>query len=110
MKLISIIIGLLLTLNITAQKIEDQFTVYGNCGMCKQRIEKAVKATEGVSKAVWNQKTKVLKVKYDSAKTDVNKLHQAVADVGHDTELVRAKDEVYEQLHSCCKYVRKQEE
>lgn len=109
MRTLLLILSMVLTMSVMAQKADEQFTVYGNCGMCKTRIEKAVKNTEGVSKAVWNQKTKILRVKFDTNKTDLKKIHQAVADVGHDTDLVRAKDEVYENLHSCCKYERKRE-
>ena len=32
---------------------------------------------------------------------------KAVAKVGHDTDDVKATDEVYENLHSCCLYERK---
>jgi len=46
--------------------------VYGNCGMCQDRIETTAK----------------------------NVL------VGHDTDQVKATDDVYENLHSCCKYDR----
>lgn len=30
----------------------EKFKVYGNCGMCESRIEKAAKGVEGVSKAI----------------------------------------------------------
>jgi len=30
-----------------------------------------------------------------------------LAKVGHDTDEVKATDEVYENLHHCCKYERK---
>jgi mercuric ion binding protein len=31
-----------------------------------------------------------------------------VANVGHDTDEIKSSNEVYENLHSCCKYERKQ--
>lgn len=84
----------------------EKIKVYGNCGMCENRIEKAVNAVDGVSKADWNKETKMLDVTFDDAKTDIHKVHMAVAAVGHDTDMHKAKNEVYNDLPSCCKYDR----
>lgn len=84
----------------------EKIKVYGNCGMCETRIEKAVNAVEGVSKADWDKKTKMLEVTFDDAKTNIHKVHMAVAAVGHDTDMHKAKDEVYDKLPGCCKYDR----
>lgn len=88
----------------------EKFKVYGNCGMCESRIEKAAKAVEGVSKADWDKETKMIEVTFDDAKTNVHKVHMAIAKAGHDTEMHKAKDEVYNNLPGCCKYDRKAEE
>lgn len=79
--------------------------VWGNCGMCKSRIEKAAKAA-GATTAVWNEDSKMLTYKYASAAT-AKKVEAAVSNVGHDTENMTAPDAVYAQLHECCKYDRK---
>ena len=84
----------------------EKFKVYGNCGMCEKRIEQAAQSVEGVSSAEWDKKTLMLTVAYEPSKTDVHKVHSAVAKAGHDTEMHRASDESYEKLHSCCKYKR----
>ena len=84
----------------------DKFKVAGNCGMCETRIEKAAKGVEGVSAAEWDKDTKMIQVSFDPAKTDLHKIHMAIAEVGHDTEMHAASDEVYESLPSCCKYER----
>ena len=76
----------------------EKIKVYGNCGMCESRIEKAVKAVDGVSKADWDKETKMLEVTFDDSKTDIHKVHMAVAAVGHDTDMHKAKDEVYDKL------------
>src|SRR3972149_456252 len=52
------------------------FKVFGNCDMCKSRIEKSLKINECISA------------------------------VGHDTEKQKAPDKVYNKLHKCCKYDR----
>lgn len=84
-----------------------EFKVYGNCGMCKTRIEKSLKV-DGVESAIWDKDTKMVKVVFNSDKISVDNIHQLVAEVGHDTEMVKAKDENYDKLHSCCKYEREE--
>lgn len=84
----------------------ETFKVYGNCGMCKTRIEKAAKSLDGVSEAEWDMETKLFKVTYDPAKVKLEEIHNKIAGVGHDTDKVKAKDEVYNTLHGCCKYDR----
>lgn len=92
--------------NALAQK-ESVITVFGNCGSCKKAIEKAAKSVEGVESAYWDKKKKTLTVAYDEAKTSLNFIEKAIAAIGYDTENLFADDEVYENLHSCCKYDRK---
>jgi copper chaperone CopZ len=84
-----------------------EFTVYGNCGMCKSRIEKSLKV-DGVESAKWDAKKNMVTVAYQPGKIKEDKLHQMIADVGHDTEKVIAKDENYNKLHACCQYERKE--
>ena len=92
-----------------AQNKTEEFKVYGNCGMCEKTIEKAAKAVDGVKKADWDKETKMIKVTFNTEKTNLTAIHQAIADVGYDTKEIRAKDEVYNKLHSCCKYDRAEE-
>lgn len=81
------------------------FKVYGNCNMCKNRIEKAL-SIPGISQANWNVKTKVMKVTYDSSKINNDEIQKRVALAGHDTEKHKAADSVYEKLPGCCQYDR----
>ena len=78
--------------------------VDGVCGMCKQRIEKAAIKTKGVKSAVWNIDTKELRVIYNDQKATLASIHTSVAGVGHDTEQIKATDQAYESVHTCCKY------
>ena len=77
------------------------FELAGNCGLCKQRIEKAAKI-KGVSEADWNIQTNIATVSFDPAKTSATAIKQAIADVGHDTDEIKAKDEDNATLHECC--------
>ncbi len=92
-----------------AQKTEkEKFKVYGKCEMCAERIEEAAEAVEGVESASWDMLSKKIKVKYDPAQVKLIEIHEAIAEVGHDTDRVRADDETYENLHHCCHYERKE--
>jgi len=93
--------------NVKAQELKkEKFKVYGNCGMCENRIEKAAKEVDGVTIADWNKESKMIEVSFDSLKTDVHKIHMAIAKVGHDTEMHKAEDDVYNKLPGCCRYTR----
>lgn len=86
----------------TSSKTET-LKVSGNCDMCKARIEKAAKM-DGVSKAEWNTKTKILAVTYDPAKTNMDQIGKKVAGAGHDNGKAKADDKAYGSVPDCCKY------
>lgn len=90
--------------NMTAMKTES-FKVWGNCDMCKNRIESTVKEA-GATEALWDSKTKLLSVTFDPAKTSKDSLSKKIAAVGHDTEKFKAPDDIYAKLPGCCKYER----
>lgn len=91
-------------MNMASTKTET-FKVWGNCDMCKARIEKTVKA-EGASGADWNSTTKMLAVTFDPTKTSIESMSKKLAVAGHDTENLKAEDKVYDALPDCCKYER----
>lgn len=100
-----VIIVLIAVSTISAQEekvTETEFKVFGNCNMCKTRIEKAVKI-DGVKYAKWNKNSKMLKVIFEAPAT-VDSLQKKIAEVGHDTEKYKAKDDVYAALPKCCLY------
>ncbi len=79
------------------------FKVFGACELCKERIEKAAKG-KGVSAAEWNVDTKILSLTFDPSRTTLEKVHNRIAGVGHDTYVKKADDAVYNALHGCCHY------
>ena len=111
----NIILGMMLlfvTLSTQAQEKKNknakyEFEVNGNCEQCKKRIEKAAFSVAGVKSAEWNIDTHVLRLIINEEKCSVLDVKKAVAKVGHDTDEVKATDEVYAKLHSCCQYDRK---
>jgi ABC-type uncharacterized transport system YnjBCD substrate-binding protein len=83
----------------------ETFKVWGQCDMCKSRIEKTAKA-EGALTARWDEKSQMLTVTFDTAKTSKEALSKKLASVGHDTEKFKAPDDVYSKLPGCCHYER----
>ena len=81
----------------------ETFKVSGNCESCKARIEKAAKV-EGVTKAVWNTKTKILTLVYNPSKVKSDDIQKKIAAVGHDTPKYKATATAYNSLPGCCKY------
>jgi outer membrane receptor for ferrienterochelin and colicin len=71
--------------------------------MCKDRIEELSVGFEEISFASWDIPSKTLSIKAHKD-FEVMNLHEALAAIGHDTELVRGCDTAYANLHSCCKY------
>lgn len=78
--------------------------VDGICMMCKKRIEKAALKSKGVKSANYNIDKKELFVIIDERKTDKKTLQQTIANIGHDTKDIKAPQEIYDNLHGCCKY------
>lgn len=79
--------------------------IFGNCGMCKSRIEKAGNIKD-VATVQWNKVTKVATLTYDADKTNPDEILKQIALAGHDNQKFPASDMVYEDLPGCCQYDR----
>ena len=106
MKNVLILFVLLTTVSTYSQNknAKASFEVDGVCMMCKARIEKACITTKGVKTADWNVKTHELNIVFDDRKTNINSIKAKIAQVGHDTEEIKATDEAYNKIDACCKY------
>ncbi len=80
-----------------------EFEVKGVCEMCKERIETAA-LVKGIRFAEWNQEKQILKVIFKTKLANEIDVHKAVAEAGHDTPKIKAKDETYKTLPACCAY------
>lgn len=85
---------------------KETIKVWGNCGMCKKKIEKAAKSA-GATSASWDADQQQLKVTYEKDKSSSSKIQEAIAKVGYDTQDYTADNSVYENLPGCCQYDRK---
>jgi len=108
-KLVLMMLVLFMGISLQAQEKKNknakaEIEVKGNCDQCKKRIEKAAYTVKGVKSAVWHQDHQDLHLIIDETKCSVDDVRAAVAKSGHDTDKVKATEEDYNKLHSCCKY------
>lgn len=89
---------------------KHELHVKGNCGMCKERIEKAAYGVAGVKTADWNADSHTLRIILNEKKNDVEAVENAIVAVGHDTNGKIADEKVYQSLHTCCLYERDEKE
>ncbi|NBU82624.1 MAG: DUF3347 domain-containing protein, partial [Flavobacteriaceae bacterium] len=109
LKKIMMTITLLLSVIVMNAQIKNTKTetvkIYGNCGMCKTKIEKAGNL-KNIAKVDWNEDTKMATLTYDESKTNQDEILKRIALVGYDSEKFLAPADVYSKLPSCCQYDR----
>lgn len=102
-------ITLLLSAAVATAQMKNSKTnsvkIYGNCGMCETKIEKAGNI-KNVASVDWNKDTKMATLTYDSSKTSEDEILKRIALAGYDSEKFLAPDSVYDELHGCCQYDR----
>ncbi|MBI3521400.1 MAG: heavy-metal-associated domain-containing protein [Bacteroidetes bacterium] len=105
MKTIIILFSLLCSLNMMAQSTVKTatFSVKGNCGECKERIENAADI-KGVKNCVWDEAKKTVTVTYNSDKVTQEQIEKAIAKSGHATQNQKVDPAAYKALPACCKY------
>ena len=102
-------IVLLLSITLSKKKKKNAKTeavkVFGNCGMCKTKIEKAGNL-KNIAQVDWNEDTKIATLTYDESKTNQDEILKRIALVGYDSEKFLAPADVYSKLPGCCQYER----
>ena len=83
----------------------ESVKIYGNCGMCETKIEKAGNIKK-IANVDWNQETQMATLTYDAKKTNQDEILKRIALVGYDSDKFLAPDDVYSNLHGCCQYDR----
>ena len=72
------------------------------CDMCKSRIEHDLAYAKGVKYVELDSETKVVKVEYNSSKTDPDKIRTAISEIGYDADDVKADQQAHDKLPACC--------
>jgi mercuric ion binding protein len=101
MKQLFLAVLLVATLGVFAKTVTKQILVKGECGMCKEKIEKALDMP-GVTFAEWNEETKMLTVRYNDKKVREDKIHQAMSNLGYATDKMEANTSSQNKLDKCC--------
>lgn len=107
--IIALILGIITIYNTQAMNlppappVKAQFKAYGNCGQCKERIEQALDVP-GIKHAVYLTDEQIVQVSFNANKISLEQIQRLVSQAGHDTELFKASDQVYQTLPGCCRY------
>ena len=72
------------------------------CESCKKRIEKVLKATDGVLEANLNLDNKKIKVKFNPDKTSAEQIRTVISNTGYDADDVKKNEEGFNKLPHCC--------
>ena len=108
MKKAILLLSILISTQLFAQTknvVDTKIYINGMCDMCEDRIENALDV-KGVKLAEWDLESKMCRIVYREDIISEEKIHQILADAGHDTKKQKAKQEVYNNLHHCCRYKR----
>ena len=104
-------IAIVLLLSVTAATAQiknaktETVKIFGNCGMCEAKIEKAGNQ-KNIASVDWNKDSKMATLTYDSKTTSKNEILKRIAAVGYDSEQFHAEEAVYQSLPGCCHYER----
>ena len=74
-----------------------------NCETCGDKFNRTLLKEKGVQMVVLDEKDMTIKVTYNSKKTDLQKIKQAVSKLGYDADEVKAEPVAYAGLDDCCK-------
>jgi copper chaperone CopZ len=105
------LIAIVLLLSVTAATAQiknaktETVKIFGNCGMCEAKIEKAGNQ-KNIASVDWNKDSKMATLTYDSKTTSKNEILKRIAAVGYDSEQFHAEEAVYQSLPGCCHYER----
>ena len=98
----TITIGLLIFSVVAfAKTVTQKITVKGQCGECKEKIEKALDIP-GVSFAEWNVDSKILTIRYNNSKISETDIHTLISNLGYATDKMEANKEAESKLNKCC--------
>lgn len=78
------------------------------CSTCKKNIEAALYRVKGVSFVHVSIKGKIAEIDYDSTKTNLLKLENAITAIGYNANEKQADSTAYQYLKDCCKLPKDQ--
>ena len=92
--------------NSIAQKVKKQEKIIiktsTECSMCKERVEKEMAYTKGITSAILDVEKSELTVTYKPHKTTLKKIREAISNLGYDADTIKASKKAYNNLPHCC--------
>lgn len=73
------------------------------CEQCKKKIETYMKQEEGISKINVDYKRKITTITYLPERTNIENVKTGISNAGYDADEVKANDDSYKKLPTCCK-------
>jgi len=73
------------------------------CETCGPKFEKTLLKEKGIQMVTLDEKAMTIKVVYNTKKTTLDTVRQAISKLGYDADDVKADVEAYEGLDGCCK-------
>ncbi|MDC7217721.1 MAG: heavy metal-associated domain-containing protein [Spirochaetales bacterium] len=73
------------------------------CETCGPKFNQTLLKEKGVQMVVLDETAMTIKVTYNTKKTDLGKIRQAISKLGYDADEVKADAVAYEGLDGCCK-------
>lgn len=73
------------------------------CETCGPKFEKTLLKEKGVQMVTLDEKAMTIKVVYNTKKTNLDNIKQAISKLGYDADDVKADAVAYEGLDGCCK-------
>ena len=74
-----------------------------NCESCGDKFNRTLLKEKGVQMVMLDEKAMTIKVTFNSKKTDLAKIRQAISKLGYDADDVKAEEVAYAGLDDCCK-------
>ncbi|MXN89693.1 MerP protein [Flavobacterium sp. Sd200] len=91
----------------TVQTATIKTTIYcdhcKHCETCGDKFNRTLLKEKGVQMVVLDEKAMTIKVTYNSKKTNLDSIKQAISKLGYDADDVKAVPDAYAGLDDCCK-------
>ena len=106
-KLIIFLLLNVITVNLYSQKQTVQIKTCAECEgtCCKDRIEKEMQFTKGVTAVNLGIETQVLSITFKTKKNSVENIRTIISNIGYDADDVKANRKAHDDLPSCCQHL-----
>lgn len=107
--IVALVLGVIFSASATKPGKEKEVKIKTSavCDMCKERIEKNLTLSKGITEAVLNLDDKVVTVKYNPKKTSETAIRKVITDTGYDADNLQCSQTAHDKLPECCQKTAK---